>query len=201
TFTDRAAAELRERVRARLLELGERGAARDTEAASVGTFHAFCGRLLRAHPLLAGLDPDFRVLDEASSARLRRAAFEQALRAFVATGPAAVDVLAAYSVDLVRSTIEAIYAQLRSRGELRPRLPVRAPSSPEEADALGTVALLDDLLARFGDSYERLKQQHTAIDFDDLELQAGALLAGNEPLRESWAERFQLLMVDEFQDT
>ena len=49
TFTERAAGELRERVRARLLELGEREAARDTEAAFVGTFHGFCARLLRVH--------------------------------------------------------------------------------------------------------------------------------------------------------
>ncbi len=51
TFTERAAGELRERVRERLLSLGEREAARDAEAASVGTFHGFCARLLRSHPL------------------------------------------------------------------------------------------------------------------------------------------------------
>ncbi len=202
TFTDRAAGELRERVRARLLELGERGAARDTEAASVGTFHAFCGRLLRSHPLPAGLDPDFRVLDATASARLRRSAFEDALVEFVAAGgAAAVDLLAAYNVDLVRSTIDALYAQLRSRGRLHPRLPVRDPAAAEEAEALRTVALYDDLLARFGDRYERLKQRDAAVDFDDLELLAGALLAANPMLRETWAERFELLMVDEFQDT
>src|SRR6478609_3757188 len=55
TFTERAAGELRERVRARLLELGDRDAARDTEAAFVGTFHGFCVRVLRAHPLAAAL--------------------------------------------------------------------------------------------------------------------------------------------------
>jgi ATP-dependent exoDNAse (exonuclease V) beta subunit len=201
TFTDRAAGELRERVRSRLLALGRREEARDTEAASVGTFHAFCGRLLRSHPLPAGLDPDFRVLDATASATLRRRAFESALAGFAARGAAAVDLLAAYGVDLVRATVEALYAQLRSRGELEPRLPRRDPSSPEEVEALRTVALYDDLLAGFGVSYEALKQQHTAVDFDDLELLAGALLAGNRDLRESWAERFELLMVDEFQDT
>src|ERR1700733_13396401 len=39
TFTERAAGELRSRVRARLLELGDRQGARDTEAAFVGPFH------------------------------------------------------------------------------------------------------------------------------------------------------------------
>ena len=201
TFTDRAAAELRERVRARLLEIGERGAARDTEAASVGTFHAFCGRLLRSHPLPAGLDPDFRVLDATASARLRLLAYEEALVDFVATGAPAVDLLAAYGVDLVRATIEAVYAQQRSRGELRPRLPLREPRTEEEAEALRTVALYDELLVGFGEAYERLKRREDGVDFDDLELLAGSLLGSAEPLRESWAERFELLMVDEFQDT
>src|ERR1700685_1899484 len=70
TFTERAAGELRERVRARFGELGEREAARDTEAAFVSTFHGFCARLLRAHPLAAGLDPEFTILDEGPAARL-----------------------------------------------------------------------------------------------------------------------------------
>ena len=76
TFTERAAGELRARVRARLLELGEREAARDTEAAFVGTFHGFCARLLRAHPLAAGLDPEFAILDEGLAGRLRERAFQ-----------------------------------------------------------------------------------------------------------------------------
>ena len=201
TFTDRAAGELRERVRARLLEIGERGAARDTEAASVGTFHAFCGRLLRSHPLPAGLDPDFRVLDATASARLRLLAYEEALGGFVATGAPAVDLLAAYGVDLVRATIDAVYAQQRSRGELQPRLPSREPRLEEEAEALRAVALYDDLLVRFGEAYERLKRREDGVDFDDLELLAGGLLRSTGALRESWAERFELLMVDEFQDT
>ena len=54
TFTERAAGELRDRVRDRLLELGDRQAARDTEAAFVGTFHGFCARMLRAHSFAAG---------------------------------------------------------------------------------------------------------------------------------------------------
>jgi ATP-dependent helicase/nuclease subunit A len=59
TFTDKAAGELRSRVRARLLELGRREAARDTEAAWVMTFHGFCARVLRGHAVAAGLDPGF----------------------------------------------------------------------------------------------------------------------------------------------
>jgi ATP-dependent helicase/nuclease subunit A len=205
TFTERAAGELRGRVRARLLELGEREAARDTEAAFIGTFHGFCARLLRAHPLPAGLDPDFRILDAGVSGRLRASAFEDALGEFLAgEDHRAIDLVAAYGVDGVRSTVQQLHSELRSRGQRRPRLPVRAAgpqAEREEADALAAVALFDRLLALFDDSYERLKQERAAVDFDDLELIAGELLDRNAALRGSWAERFELLMVDEFQDT
>ena len=47
--------------------------ARATERAWVMTIHAFCRRLLAAHPLAAGLDPRFRVLDEAEAGAPSRA--------------------------------------------------------------------------------------------------------------------------------
>jgi ATP-dependent exoDNAse (exonuclease V) beta subunit len=205
TFTERAAGELRARVRARLLELGDREAARDTETAFIGTFHGFCARLLRAHPLPAGLDPEFEILDAGQSARLRERAFEDSLVAFLADGDGdAVDLLAAYGVDIVRQMIEQVHGELRSRGERRPRLP-EPDAGPDagqtEREAVLAVGLLDRLLGLFGERYERLKEQRNGLDFDDLELIAGELLAGNQGLRDSWSERFELLMVDEFQDT
>jgi ATP-dependent helicase/nuclease subunit A len=205
TFTERAAGELRSRVRARLLELGDREAARDTETAFIGTFHGFCARLLRAHPLPAGLDPEFEVLDAGQSTRLRLRAFEDSLVEFLAGGDGeAVDLLAAYGVDIVRQMIEQVHGELRSRGERRPHLPKPAAGPQDgrtELEAIAAVGLLDRLLGLFGAHYERLKAQQGGLDFDDLELIAGELLAGNQGLRDSWAERFELLMVDEFQDT
>jgi ATP-dependent helicase/nuclease subunit A len=206
TFTERAAGELRERVRARFLELGEREAARDTEAAFVGTFHGFCARLLRSHPLMAGLDPDFTILDEGLAGRLRERAFSAALKTFVRDErPAAVDLLAAYGVDRVHTMVAAVHAQLRSRGQRLPRLPAPtvAPGDiePEDAAAIVACTLLDELLAGFGDAYEQLKQARSAVDFDDLELCARQLLDERDSVRAAWSQRFELLMVDEFQDT
>jgi len=207
TFTERAAGELRERVRARLLELGERGAARDTEAAFVGTFHGFCARLLRAGPVAAGLDPDFAVLDEGQSGRLRAGAFERAVRGFLAERrEPAVDLLAAYGVDRLRAMLEQAYLELRSRGARLPRLPhpVGEPATGgagATAEAEQVLVLLDDLLQRFGACNEALKRERAALDFDDLELLAKELLLGREAVREAWAQSFELLMVDEFQDT
>ena len=76
TFTDRAAAEMRSRVRARLLELGERDRAREAESAAISTIHAFCARLLRTGALDAGLDPDFAVLEDVAAARITIDAFD-----------------------------------------------------------------------------------------------------------------------------
>ncbi|HEX9480597.1 MAG TPA: UvrD-helicase domain-containing protein, partial [Solirubrobacteraceae bacterium] len=210
TFTERAAGELRARVRARLLELGEREAARDTEAAFVGTFHGFCARLLRTHPLDARVDPAFTILDEGLARGLREQAFANALEGFMAEGRAeALDLLAAYRVEGAARIVMAVYAELRSRGQLRPSLPDAAASlntsegadARAEADAVRACALFDELLGRFGDAYEELKEQRGSLDFDDLELRAGALLEAREPIRRAWSERFELLMVDEFQDT
>lgn len=205
TFTERAAGELRERVRARLLGLGERQAARDTEAAFVGTFHGFCARLLRAQPLAAGVDPDFVVLEEGLAGRLRRRAFEQAVRSWLAEDrDEAAEVLAAYGVDRVGTMLEQVYLELRSRGERLPRLPAAAldaDASEEQLEAAGVCVLLGELLERFGLAYERLKHARSAVDFDDLELLAQRLLLEREAVRAAWAERFELLMVDEFQDT
>ncbi len=118
TFTERAAGELRARVRERLLALSRREDARDTEAAFVGTFHGFCARLLRAHPLEAGVDPAFEILDEGLATRLREAAFEAALDGFLAAGrPEAVDLLAAYRVERMRTVVLAVHAELRTRGQ------------------------------------------------------------------------------------
>jgi ATP-dependent exoDNAse (exonuclease V) beta subunit len=217
TFTERAAGELRERVRARLLELGERQAARDTEAAFVGTFHGFCARLLRAHPLASELDPDFAVLDEGLAGRLRERAFQEAVRELLSSERegrqgAPLDVLAAYGIDRVRAMVEHVYLELRSTGQRFPRLPAPALASEasadadanagaDDADAAAVCVVLGELLELFGLTYERRKRARAAVDFDDLELLAQQLLEQQEPVRSSWSERFELMMVDEFQDT
>ena len=205
TFTERAAGELRERVRTRLLALGERQAARDTEAAYVGTFHGFCARLLRTHPLAAEIDPDFAVLEEGLAGRLRQRSFQAAARELLAESPAELtDLLAAYGVDRVGTMIQQAYLELRSRGRRLPRLPraaLAADASAQDVEAAAACLLLDGLLHRFGLLYEASKRDRAALDFDDLELLAQQLLGSRASIREAWSERFELLMVDEFQDT
>lgn len=99
TFTEKAAEELGERLRAAVADRTR--AARGTPDAQawldrlhgldrmvVGTIHAFAGRLLREHALEAGLDPEFAVADEeTASGWLREAARAAVLGALDAGAP------------------------------------------------------------------------------------------------------------------
>ncbi len=199
TFTERAAWELQERIRARLRDLGRRELARDTESASIGTIHGFCARLLRADPLAAGLAPSFVILEEPTAARLRAAAFTDALAgAMRAADQDQLDAATAYSPDRLRQIVGSTYAELRSRGQSQPAL-AQAPAGASPS-ALAAYTLLSMLLVGYGEAYEQRKHERAALDFDDLELRALRLLE-QPPVRARWMERFDMLMVDEFQDT
>jgi ATP-dependent exoDNAse (exonuclease V) beta subunit len=144
TFTDKAAAELRQRIRAELARRAEAGSERAAELLSaigsawVTTIHGFCNRLLAGHPVAAGIDPGFRILDAPETARAAREAFDEALADFLALEPAAEsreELVATYEIDGLRGIVAAVHAELRSRGEAEPRLPEPPPSDPVEAIA------------------------------------------------------------------
>jgi ATP-dependent helicase/nuclease subunit A len=133
TFTEKAAAEMRDRIRRRLRELDADEAARATEGAFISTIHGFCARLLRSHALSAGLDPAFVVLDSQDAERLADVAFDEALEELGRSGPPAIDLIASYSPGGLRGAIFETHAELRSRGERRPRLPALAPAPDLDA--------------------------------------------------------------------
>lgn len=79
TFTVKAAAELRERVRSRLLEKGQVEKAQRLGAARIGTVNSICGQLVTDFAFDLGISPESRVLDEAAAAE----AFAHALSGLV----------------------------------------------------------------------------------------------------------------------
>jgi ATP-dependent helicase/nuclease subunit A len=128
TFTEKAAAELKARVRTRFEALGDGERARTTEGAWISTIHSFCARLLRTHALAAGIDPRFTVLDEREARRLAAEAFAAALEDLVAAhGGAALELIAAYRPLDLRDAIVALHGELRSRGHEHPQLPPAHP--------------------------------------------------------------------------
>ena len=101
------------------------------------TIHGFCNRLLAGHPVAAGIDPGFRVLDAPEAARAAREAFDDALAEFLAggeaesreeTGRRPID------IDGLRAIVAGVHAELRSRGEAEPRLPEPPPRDPVDGD-------------------------------------------------------------------
>src|SRR5439155_307326 len=180
TYTEKAAGELRARIRARLVERGRSDLARALDGAWISTIHGFCHRLLRSHPFAAGVDPRFRVLDESQGRVLRGEAFAAALPAFCATDdPARLRLLDVYGAGGVRRMLTGVYEALRSAGR----------------------DLLQELLAGFAAAYQEGKDRESALDFEDLQLRARDLLRDDKAIREREQLRFRSIMVDEFQDT
>ena len=132
TFTEKAAAQLAQRVRARLRALGQRALAREAERAWISTIHGFCSRVLRAHAIAAGIDPEYRVLDELEAERVAVDAFDRALADFLGEGedPGRLEMVAAYTPDKLAAMVRTVHGQRRSEGERRPSLPQADPPTP-----------------------------------------------------------------------
>ena len=117
TYTRKAAAELRSRIREELRACGRFDLAQQLDGAWVSTIHGFCARLLRAHPFAVGIDPRFRELDEEQGAVLRGEAFDRALETFLEPrAPERLQLLATTGSSRLRRTLVSAYEKLRSAG-------------------------------------------------------------------------------------
>ena len=146
TYTERAAGELRSRIRARLGELGRHDLARSLDGAWISTIHGFCLRLLKAHPFAAGLDPRFRILDDSQGRVVRSEAFGAALTAFCATEQRErLQLLATYGAAGLRRMLTSVYETLRSAGrELELELGHRPGLEARLAELADAARLLAD---------------------------------------------------------
>ncbi|MGH2981138.1 MAG: UvrD-helicase domain-containing protein [Solirubrobacterales bacterium] len=173
TFTDKAAAQLRDRVRREL----RRRTSADTEqaellaelvtsfgAAPITTIHGFCRRLLASHPVAAGIDPNFQVLDASETARAARSAFDAALQEFLAGGdPEREATVAAYRIDGLREMVIDVHEELRSRGHAEPRL-APAPVGDMAAAMAALEATAAAALGAKGEKEEQRRRLEAAIE-------------------------------------
>lgn len=142
TFTEKAAAELRQRVADRALRLAVNGGdlgrepelaamlgerrpsagdwariARSLSLAPIGTFHSLCGQLLRAFAAEARLDPRFAILDERDAGALFDRAREEVLLELLGDdGPARRLVVELGGLDPVREAIAFLHGKLAEEG-------------------------------------------------------------------------------------
>src|SRR6267143_1744089 len=163
TFTNRAANEMRERLREQLnhilqnVSAEERkhwlGYKRTLDGAVITTIHGFCARLLREFPVEAGVDPQFLMLDEHRAALLLEAVVEEALTEFISSGHVEISRL---TLGVGRGKLAAalgqLYREVRGQGlSLRDLARKTAQSHSTEDDHARAIielgSTMDDFLA------------------------------------------------------
>ncbi len=138
----------------------------------IATFHATCGRILRQEIHHLGYDASFAIYDDKDSERLLK------------------DVIKELNLDDKRfpaSTVGARIDDCKNRGLLPEELP------PGD--------LWNQQFIRIYAAYQERLKRCNALDFGDLILQAVHLFEQQPAVLAHWQERFQWLMVDEYQDT
>lgn len=177
TFTNKAAGEMRERVRSLLMEANP-GLATESMP-TLATFHSFCVRLLRKEgaPLgqvRRGFTPLFAIYDADDQLSIIKAAYK------------------ALGLDDKFMQPRAALSRISSAKSLK--------QTPEDIAKDAT----DPVSERFAVVYERYQArllEANALDFDDLLLEAVRLLFHDATTRERIQNRYEFVMVDEYQDT
>jgi len=181
TFTRKAAAEMMRRIRddlrnGRILIDGpaDQGqlsrmteAYRDIERAQISTIDSFYTSLLRANALAAGIDPEFKPVDEAQSSLLREEVFDLCLRRVVEEGGReATDFITAYDPDLsgeLFQTISRAYDVLRSQGK-----PVTLPE-PQMTELRPIEKALSDAIDEARSAFGALDKPPTRTQLETME--------------------------------
>ncbi len=165
TFTEKAAAELRDRIRQRFEEAA-RAAASDDEhpvdperhalatqalaeldGAAVGTLHSFAQRILNEHPVEAGLPPGVEVLDEIGSQVEFEAQWHQFLDELLDDAAMGRSILALEAAGVRLDALRQLTLQMTDNWDLvAERLDRNAPP-PREFDLAGLLARFDDVIA------------------------------------------------------
>ncbi len=209
TFTDKAAREMRNRIRAITTEwLAQKGQATDRklweeafsalDAARISTIHSLCATILRAHPAEAGLDPAFDVLDESQSAVWRARAVEEGL-VWATTEPAIAPLFGLFKEAQLRHLLTDLLAKRLDAEQALARLPGN-DRSPEEITPLEPIleawseALnrwLTEQLASpaWSESLETLANLQAKKANDKLEMARQDVLAGWDQVRQAQADQ------------
>jgi DNA helicase-2/ATP-dependent DNA helicase PcrA len=165
TFTNKAADEMRRRV----VEIT--GGPTDVW---LGTFHRFCARLLRRYAEMAGLKPNYSILDVEDSRKILKEAARAAGHGDTRFTP-----------EQIASAISSAKNEL-----IAPDMYEPCPGDP-----------IGNVIRAVYPEYERRLLASNAVDFDDLLLHIALLLRNSPELRQQLDAQFKYVMVDEYQDT
>jgi DNA helicase-2/ATP-dependent DNA helicase PcrA len=181
TFTNKAAREMKERL-APTPQAGQVPARdakggiltpRQSQALTIGTFHAICARILRREiAALGGWDQNFVIYDTGDQLALVRQALDD------------------LNLDAHRWQPTVIHSIISSaKNEL---------IDPEHFIAR---TYNEEIALRVYERYQRLLRDNNALDFDDLLMKAVELFRDRGDLLRAYQERYLHILVDEFQDT
>lgn len=167
TFTNKAAAEMRERCSTLVTP-------RQAKALTLSTFHALCARLLRQYAAHLDLPPGYSIYDSADQKRAMKQALNDLEISPKNFPPAAM-----------------LSAVSSAKNEL----------IGPDAFTASAGNFYDRTVAKCYDKYTRLLRKNQAMDFDDLLFHAVTLLRKHPDVAAELQQRYQYLMIDEYQDT
>lgn len=139
----------------------------------IGTFHACCARMLRESGPEIGIPGDFVIYDDADQITVVR------------------DTMRALNIDAERYQPRGILTQISKAKE-------RLIDAAEYART--AQAYYERLCARVYEKYEEHLRLNNALDFDDLLMHAVTMLRQHETVLQRYQNRFQHILVDEYQD-
>ena len=214
TFTEAAAAELRERIREKLERAAvdpdrvpeERqrceGAVHDLDQAAIQTLHSFAGSLLRERPLEAGLPPGFDIRDEIEADIAFERRWSEWLDETLDAPEAQAALRPALAEGLTLRHMREIADKFRVNYDLLLGEPFDMPSehSPKGERETELVPVLK-LLRRFVLGYAEERRTEGQAEFQDLLVLARDMLRGNVTARDHFRNRYSHILIDEVQDT
>lgn len=173
TFTNKAANEMRQRLWKLLTDSSQQ--VPRSFMPYMGTFHGICVKILRIEAEAAGLSRDFVIYDADDQISLIKRAMK--------------NLKIADNKALRPKAIQSIISSEKNHG-----------NSPEEYAENALYKNQHDI-AKIFKNYEEEKQKIGALDFDDLLLRTLELFTKNVAVRKKWQDKFQHILIDEYQDT
>jgi len=140
----------------------------------MGTFHGICVRILRIEYQAAGLDRNFVIYDTDDQISLIKQAMKD---------------LKIDDKTLRPKSVQSTISHCKNTGQ--------TPEEYKEEAYYPNQVKTAKIFAR----YEKLKRESFALDFDDLLLEVTKLFENNKIIREKWQNRFEHILIDEYQDT
>ena len=217
TFTRKAAGQLLRRVRTRLARLAGAGLVPAgpgmpdlaDDPATVSTYHAFAGNLLREHGLLLPVEPDTRLLSETELWQLAfRVVCEHPDHLDTEKTPAAVTAMVLrLAGQLAEHLVDT--EQLRDTHVELERLVHTLPAGPYQRDRGPSQWLLRMLatqterteLVPLIDALHRRMREHKVMDFGMQMASAARLASASPQVGEQLRNRYRVVLLDEYQDT